>query len=513
MSNWYSFGFVFLVVSIFNEFCSLEANKLQSPEEKVINFILENYRQEARPVINPNSTVSVEFGLELVQLVNVNDRHQMITTNVWVRQKWENQLLTWDPDKYNGIRQVRLDASKVWIPDIVLYNSAGSEFSGGTEKYKTPVIVNFDGTNNWFSPASFTSTCKIDVTFFPFDSQTCSMKFGSWTYEINDLDMTPENASMTSMYTESAEWDLKIAFKRRQAKKYPCCTNELVDITAFITIKRKPLFYLFNLVVPCMIILSMILLGFFLPPESGERITLSITILLAMAVFLQLVGESLPRNSETIPLLGTFYIAIMAEISISLMLTCFVLNIHYRGTGNSAQEVPVWAKIIVLDWLGYVLCVRRSFREDRDSQPLRTEKRYVDTRKGGAGYSVSLAYEYADMNFAPSANCHCSRCSHARGVVYENSADRNHAPDIKFVENRFTGENSPVGSPGWKRRPGEPSLTEEISVLSNSIREREKMERHQEEWKYFAMVMDRMFFWLYFATIIISSLTIILRRP
>ena len=62
--------------------------------------------------------------------------------------------------------------------------SAGNEFSGGTEKYKTPVIVNYDGTNKWYSPASFTSTCKIDVTFFPFDIQTCSLKFGSWTYEV-----------------------------------------------------------------------------------------------------------------------------------------------------------------------------------------------------------------------------------------------------------------------------------------------------------------------------------------
>lgn len=326
--------------------------------------------------------------------------------------------------------------------------------------------------------------------------------------------MLPENASMRSMYIESAEWDLISAHKTRSAKFYPCCVNELADITMHIQIKRKPLFYLFNLVVPCMIILSMILLGFFLPPESGERITLSITILLAMAVFLQLVGESLPRNSETIPLLGTFYIAIMAEISISLMLTCFVLNIHYRGTGNTAQEVPVWAKILILDWLGYVLCVRRSFRNESSQQSKVSEKRFVDSRNK-KGYSVSLAYEYADMNFAPSTSCHCSRCMHARGLIY-NNADRNHihSPDMpKFIDNRFPGEASPTGSTGWKRRQNEPNLAEEISVLSNSIREREKMEKHQEDWKYFAMVMDRMFFWLYFTTIIISSLTIILRRP
>ena len=147
------------------------------------------------------------------------------------------------------------------------------------------------------------------------------------------MDMTAENGSMTSGYVKSAEWDLLKVYKKRNSKRYPCCDNDLSDVTITIAIKRKPLFYIFNLIVPCALVLSMILLGFFLPPESGERITLSITILLAMAVFLQVVGESLPRNSETVPLLGKFYITIMAEISVSLILTCWVLNVHYHSTG------------------------------------------------------------------------------------------------------------------------------------------------------------------------------------
>ncbi|XP_032221046.1 acetylcholine receptor subunit alpha-like [Nematostella vectensis] len=491
---------------------------LSSIEKVLVDDLLSNYRKEARPVSNPNVTTNVTFGMELVQLVQVQDRHQMITTNVWVRQMWKNELLTWDPSKYKGITRVRLDASQVWIPDIVLYNSADNDFSGGTEKFKTPIIVDYTGQTSWFCPASFTSTCKIDVTYFPFDVQTCAMKFGSWTFEEIDLNMLPENSSMTSKYVESAEWELLKTTRKRNAEKYSCCKYPLTDVTFHINIKRKPLFYIFNLVVPCMIILSMILLGFFLPPESGERITLSITILLAMAVFLQLVGESLPRNSETIPLLGTFYIAIMAEISISLMLTCFVLNIHYRGTGNTAQEVPMWARIVMLQWLGYLLCVRRP---DGSKPAIHSDKTLIrDTRKKG-GYSVSLAYEYADMGFAPSGNCHCSRCTHARlqyGTQDRNHVhqDRNHVhspEDGKYVENRYPGEASPIGSPGWKRRPTEPTLAEEISVLSNSIRQREKVEKHQEDWKYFAMVMDRLFFWLYCSTILISSFTIILQRP
>lgn len=323
-------------------------------------------------------------------------------------------------------------------------------------------------------------------------------------FKVVDLDMREENGSSKSQYVESAEWKLQDVKKERNAKKYSCCVHELADISITIVMDRKPLFYLFNLVIPCVIILSMILLGFFLPPESGERITLSITVLLAMAVFLQLVGESLPRNSETVPLLGKFYITIMAEISISLMLTCWVLNIHYHGSGSSAQEVPLWARIVVLQWLGYLLCVGKPDGSSPDVPNPDLRYHQDDRRKGGP-----FAMDW-ETTFAPAANCHCTRCMNARGAHF--SGDR--SPDeSRLIEVRYTTDTSPVDLPDLRsrERPRE-KLSEEISVLANSIREREKIEKNQEDWKYFAMVMDRFFFWVYSMTICISTLTIFLSR-
>ena len=325
--------------------------------------------------------------------------------------------------------------------------------------------------------------------------------------QVPDLDMREENGSSKSQYIESAEWNLNDVKKQRNAKKYTCCLNKLADISITIVMDRKPLFYLFNLVIPCLIILSMILLGFFLPPESGERITLSITVLLAMAVFLQLVGESLPRNSETVPLLGKFYITIMAEISISLMLTCWVLNIHYHGSGNSAKAVPLWARIVVLQWLGYLLCVGKP---DGSSPEIpNTDLRYHQDDGRRKGEPFALDWE---TTFAPAANCHCTRCINARGALHFNGE---RSPDeSRLIEVRYTGESSPIDFPSEPRRekPKDPKLSEEISVLANSIREREKVEKNQEDWKYFAMVMDRFFFWFYLMTIVISTLTIFLSR-
>ena len=45
---------------------------------------------------------------------------------------------------------------------------------------------------------------------------------------------------------------------------------------------------------------------FFLPPECGEKLTLSITNLLAMVVFQQLIAETMPPTGDDSPIIGKF---------------------------------------------------------------------------------------------------------------------------------------------------------------------------------------------------------------
>ena len=101
---------------------------------------------------------------------------------------------------------------------------------------------------------------------------------------------------------------------RRNEKKYACCPELYPDVTFTIHMRRGSLFYVINLIAPCFLIFVISFLGFFLPVESGEKVNLEITILLALVVFLLRVGETMPPTPDSIPILGKYTYALAAYI-------------------------------------------------------------------------------------------------------------------------------------------------------------------------------------------------------
>ena len=93
-----------------------------------------------------------------------------------------------------------------------------------------------------------------------------------------------------SEYYMSVEWDILAVPARRNVKLYTCCDEPYLDITFNITMRRKTLFYTVNLIIPCMGISFLTVLVFYLPSDSGEKVSLSISILLSLTVFFLLLA-------------------------------------------------------------------------------------------------------------------------------------------------------------------------------------------------------------------------------
>ena len=172
-------------------------------------------------------------------------------------KEWFDQRLIWNASEFNGLSTLRLPCSKIWLPDIVLYNSADDYTQG---YYQSKAMVQSNGHVFWPPPAKFRSSCKIDVTFFPFDGehsslslssalhsrsslvsrlsdQLCKLKFGSWTYDAAQVNLTKRRATVDmSNYIRSGEWHIVHIDIKRNDVTYPCCPGIYYpDVTIYGT--------------------------------------------------------------------------------------------------------------------------------------------------------------------------------------------------------------------------------------------------------------------------------------
>lgn len=90
----------------------------------------------------------------------------------------------------------------------------------------------------------------------------------------------------------------------RRVKYYTSIPEPFPEIVITFQIRRKTLYYMYNIVFPCMMMSTLTVLVFCLPPDSGEKIALGVTVLLAFSVFMLAIAEKMPETSESIPLIG-----------------------------------------------------------------------------------------------------------------------------------------------------------------------------------------------------------------
>uniref|UniRef100_A0A3B4F0K9 Neuronal acetylcholine receptor subunit alpha-9-like n=1 Tax=Pundamilia nyererei TaxID=303518 RepID=A0A3B4F0K9_9CICH len=439
--------------------------------QKLLKDLFTNYTSALRPVEDTNTILNVTLQVTLSQIIDMDERNQILTAYLWIRQVWFDAHLKWNKDDYDGLDTIRIPGSYVWRPDIVLYNSADDHFTGPMD---TNVVIRHDGQIMWDSPAITKSSCKVDVSFFPFDAQQCRFTYGSWTYNGNQLDIlnAMESADLADL-VENVEWEVLGMPAKKSIVLYGCCADPYPDVTYTLKLKRKASFYVFNLLIPCVMISFLAPLGFYLPADSGEKVSLGVTVMLALTVFQLLVAEIMPP-SENVPLIGKYYIATMTMITASTALTIFVMNIHHCGP--DAKPVPKWAKKVILQYMARMCFVYEVGENCMSPQPEKQEPPPVQntncTMNGQAG---------------PGREDWEGRRCRKGGVSDGDKKDREISCSIQSNETQ---------------------LLRNIEYIANCHRDQRATQKRTGEWKKVAKVLDRFFMWIFFIMVFFMSLLI-----
>ncbi|XP_076637547.1 nicotinic acetylcholine receptor beta2 isoform X1 [Colletes latitarsis] len=497
------FGILFNCFIVIYSVAGSKTYEANPDAKRLYDDLLSNYNRLIRPVINNTETLTVWLGLKLSQLIEMNLKNQVMTTNVWVEQKWFDYKLRWDPEEYGGVEMLYVPSENIWLPDIVMYNNADGNYE---VTLMTKATLKYTGEVSWKPPAIYKSSCEINVEYFPFDEQSCIMKFGSWTYNGAQVDlkhMKQEPGSNVvvigidlSDFYLSVEWDILEVPASRNEEYYPCCTEPYSDITFNITMRRKTLFYTVNLIIPCVGITFLTVLVFYLPSDSGEKVSLCSSILLSLTVFFLLLAEIIPPTSLAIPLLGKYLLFTMILVTLSIWITVCVLNVHFRSP--STHNMSPWVRQVFLNWMPRILKMRRA--------PYSTPE-YDDTYMD-SGYTNEIDFSFHDSvsDYQPELKGNPDGFESVTSQ-YNNirEDDARHYPHASVTDSENTMPRH--------LSPDVISALKGVRFIAQHIKNADKDNEVIEDWKFIAMLLDRLFLWVFTFACIGGTLGIIFQAP
>ncbi|XP_069803357.1 5-hydroxytryptamine receptor 3A-like isoform X2 [Dendropsophus ebraccatus] len=428
---------------------------------RLLDTLLDGYKRDLRPVKNWKNGTTVYIDITVYSIFAVDEKDQLMSMYCLYNRYWIDEFLRWDPLEYDNITLISLPSSTVWVPDVLIAEFVDSEITSN----RNFVYINYTGLVNYQKPIRMSSICIFYIYFFPFDQHNCTLTFQSQLHTIEHI-----NVSMWRK-SEDMEKDLKKFYNKGEWELLSINSShkevdELGDkfgmVEFYIIFRRHPLYYVVNLIIPSAFLMIMDTIGFYLPPESGERISFKITLLLGYSVFLIIVSETLPASAQGTPIIEVYFVVCMALLVISLTESIFVVRIVSKK--NTQSKVPKWIKKLVLENMTLLLRMKDK----------------------GCYFQPNNSSDTLQMTETPSTD--------------ELS---------KYCKN---GEN-------FRLSPATVSNKENSEILKNILNEIVALRRHLEkddnqetakEWLTVGYVLDKFLFWVYLLTILtyIISLSI-----
>ena len=279
--------------------------------------------------------------------------------------------------------------------------------------------------------------------------------------------------------------------------KYRCCPEPYPFITYNIVIRRRTMYYILNFLTPCVLMSALTILGFFLPVESGERMNVGVTVLLSLTVILLLLAEELPATSEVVPLISRYYTLTMVNVFVSIVFTCVVLTFHH----HSPTPLPAWVRLFICQWCANVLRVKRNGKKTNES--CTSAKKFLKNRNMRR-HSLGERLYNGDSTEPVTTNPFVSDKNHANGT-HQLVTDS----DTPIQLQTLGDQNMNLR----KRLSQASKQSEALDILVQRTKKDEEKEHFQQEWRFAARVLNRLFMWIVLILVVFNCLVVLFSAP
>lgn len=309
------------------------------PEYQLFDELFNDYNPDVRPTLEYQHTLLVNVSVNLIALHSLEERSQTLSATIWIDLEWTDVHLTWNRSEYNNIQSIIVPAEKIWNPDICVTNEVTNNKCLVRSDDGKALLEHNGKVTIWWNKEVKTG-CDVDISQYPFDTQNCAIKIGTW-YSVDEkikLERKSDKLDLDN-YSPNEEWDIVFS----NVTEIPV-EDELnfTDLKFSMVIDRRPLFYLYSIVLPILLLSVLNMVCFVVPVESGEKIGMTMAIFLTFAVFMSMISSNIPRSSEHVFKFGIFMSMHLLMSGLTIIVEVLVTNIYYKPKDMKMDRVYEW---------------------------------------------------------------------------------------------------------------------------------------------------------------------------
>ena len=312
----------------------------------VRDFILKNYSAHILHIANQSDMLTIDVTVYLRSIINLDEPTGELTTCIGLDLEWTDMNLKWNKSDYGFLSDMEVESSRVWTPLILLSNPGHLE----SKWYGNDVVTVYHNGDVYQSRGSVLNiVCGIDVTYFPFDLQTCRIILQAWNSRVKFRAVN--NEIVLSIFLESGVWSLlktKVSTYEQNIKQGVNAYYTMIELD----LERRSLFNVLHFLLPILILVLLNSVVFLLPPESGERIGFSVTILLSITVYMTIISSKLLEASHPISVLSFILIIYILQSALICIETVAIL--HFCNKRVSRPLDVKWVRFLL-----YMPCVSK----------------------------------------------------------------------------------------------------------------------------------------------------------
>jgi len=174
------------------------------------------------------------------------DSQGILTLIFWLRLKWNDPRLSWNPEEHYNISTFRITPNELWKPDVAIFNKQDLNTGINAADARSSNVnahVYSNGNILWMPPVSHKVLCE-GVTYdnWPWGLQKCSLEFGSWSYSADyyDLDFYDGKEMMDlKQFGDYNQFEIMSQTAEKTVHKYECCTEPYVMLKYNFSLQRK----------------------------------------------------------------------------------------------------------------------------------------------------------------------------------------------------------------------------------------------------------------------------------